>query len=162
VGITHQKLGKDGICSYGLEICLWIDTNRHTGSSEYSTRGRVRISVAFIVPFAFSALTLLVGQQEGHPACKKQQTCILPSRCHCHSLSLASVKSRLVSPFWYRLTRVVPDKRPLNVCVCVCVCVCVRAYVRTSDHKFSPAIPVLCQEDNIKISEHCESGCSVK
>ena len=50
------------------------------------------------------------------------QTCIWPSWCHCHSLSLASVKSRLVSPFWYRLTRVVPDKGPLNVCVCVCVC----------------------------------------
>ena len=31
----------------------------------------------------------------------------------------------LVSPFWYRLTRVVPDKGPLNGCVCVCVCVCV-------------------------------------
>jgi len=45
------------------------------------------------------------------------QTCIWPSWCHCHSLSLASVKSRLVSPFWYRLTRVVPHKRPLNVCV---------------------------------------------
>ena len=43
--------------------------------------------------FAFSALTLLVGRQEGHPACKKQsggvlvllsvwsnlQTCIWPS-----------------------------------------------------------------------------------
>ena len=38
-------------------------------------------------------------------------------------MSLASVKSRLVLPFWYRLTRVVPDKGPLNVCVCVCVCV---------------------------------------
>ena len=25
----------------------------------------------------------------------------------------------------YRLTRVVPDKGPLNMCVCVCVCVCV-------------------------------------
>ena len=25
-------------------------------------------------------------------------------------------------PFWYRLTRVVPDKGPLNGCVCVCVC----------------------------------------
>ena len=37
----------------------------------------------------------------------------------------ASVKSRLVLPFWYRLTRVVLDKGPLNVCVCVCVCVCV-------------------------------------
>ena len=39
-------------------------------------------------------------------------------------LSLASVKSRLVLPFWYRLTSVVPEKGPLNGCVCVCVCVC--------------------------------------
>jgi len=81
----------------------------------------------------FSALMLLVGRQEGHPACKKLsgevlawlsvwsevQTCIWPSLCHCHSLSLASVKSRLVLPFWYRLTRVVPNKGPLNGCVCV-------------------------------------------
>jgi len=88
---------------------------------------------------AFSALTLLVGRQEGHPACKKLsggvlawlsvwsevQTCIWPSSCHCHSLSLASVKSRLVLPFWYWLTRVVPDKWAVKrVCVCVCVCVC--------------------------------------
>ena len=84
--------------------------------------------------YAFSALTLLVGRQEGRPACKKLsggvlawlsvwcevQTCIWPSWCHCHSLSLASVKSRLVSPFWYRLTLVVLDKGPLNGCVCVC------------------------------------------
>ena len=34
-------------------------------------------------------------------------------------LTLASVKSRLVLPFWYRLTQVVLDKGPLNVCVCV-------------------------------------------
>ena len=66
---------------------------------------------------------LLVGWQEGHPACKKlsggvlawlsvwseMQTCIRPGWCHCHSLSLASANSRLVLPFWYRLTRVVPD-----------------------------------------------------
>ena len=32
------------------------------------------------------------------------QTCMWPSWCHCHSLSLASVKSRLVLLFWYRLT----------------------------------------------------------
>ena len=44
------------------------------------------------------------------------QTCIWPSWCHCHSLSLASVKSRLVLPFWYRLTWVVPEKGPLNGC----------------------------------------------
>ena len=48
------------------------------------------------------------------------QTCIWPSWCHCHSLSLAPVKSRLVLPFWYWLTRVVPEKGPLNVCVWNC------------------------------------------
>ena len=47
------------------------------------------------------------------------QICIWPSWCHCHSLSLASVKSRLVLPFWYRLTWVVPEKGPLNGRVCV-------------------------------------------
>jgi len=40
----------------------------------------------------------------------------------CHSVSLASVKSRLDLPFWYRLTRVVLEKWPLSGCVCVCVC----------------------------------------
>ena len=97
--------------------------------------GLLRGTVNVILRLAFSALTLLVGRQEGHPACKKLsggmlawlsdwsdvQTCIWPSGCHCHSLSLASVKSRLVFPFWYRLTWVVPDKGPLNGCVCVCV-----------------------------------------
>jgi len=34
-------------------------------------------------------------------------------------LSLASVKSRLVLPFWYWLTRIVPEKGPLNGCVCI-------------------------------------------
>ena len=67
----------------------------------------------------------------GHLACKKLsggvlawlsvwskvQTCIWPSWCHCHSQSLASVKSRLVPPFWYWLTWVVPEKGPLNGCV---------------------------------------------
>ena len=48
-------------------------------------------------------------------------TCILPSWCHCHLLSLVSVKSRLVYLSGYRLTKVVPDKGPLNVRLCVCV-----------------------------------------
>ena len=91
------------------------------------------IFIGCVSSHAFSALMLLAGRQEGHPACKKLgggvlawlsvwsevQTCIWPSWCHCHSLSLASVKSRLVLPFWYSLTRVVPDNvYRLNVCVC--------------------------------------------
>ena len=35
-------------------------------------------------------------------------------------LSLVSVKSRLVLPFWYRLTRVVMENGPLTGCVYVC------------------------------------------
>jgi len=84
--------------------------------------------------FAFSVLTLLVwatGRASGllkklsggvlawSSVWSEMQTCIWPSWCHCYSLSLASVKSRLVLPFWYRLTQVVPDKGPLNGCVCV-------------------------------------------
>ena len=78
-----------------------------------------------IITVAFSALMLLVGWQEGHPASKKLsggvlvwlsvwsevQTCTWPSWCHCYSLTLASVKSRLV----------VLDKGPLNGCVCVII-----------------------------------------
>jgi len=37
-------------------------------------------------------------------------------------MSLASVKSRLVLPFWFRLTWVVREKWPLNGCVCVVAC----------------------------------------
>jgi len=74
-----------------------------------------------------------VGRQEGHPACKKLEwwgagvvVCLERSAdLHMAQLmpltSLASVKSRLVLPFWYWLTRVVPDKGPLNGCVCVSV-----------------------------------------
>jgi len=85
---------------------------------------------------AFSALTLLVGWQEGHPACKKLsggvlawlsiwsevQTCIWPSWCHCHSLSLDPVKSRLVFIFLVPAYLGSPGKMAVKrVCVCVCV-----------------------------------------
>jgi len=92
-------------------------------------------STALSTTFPWVLFTLLVGRQEQHLACKKlssgvlawlsvwseMQTCIWPSWCHCHSLTLASVRPRLVLPFWYRLTRVDPVKKPLNVCVCVYV-----------------------------------------
>ena len=96
---------------------------------------------------AFSALTLLVGWQEGHPTCKKQRwgagmVICLERGADLHMvqlvpLSLASVKSRSLLPFWYRLTWVVPEKGPLNGCVCVCpsvrtcMCLCVRSHSLT-------------------------------
>ena len=55
----------------------------------------------------------------------KVQTCIWPSWCHCHSLSLASVKSRLVLSFWYWLTPGSPGQRAVKrVCMRLCVYLC--------------------------------------
>jgi len=90
-----------------------------------------------LLAIAFSALTLLVGWQEGHPACKKLsgrmlawlsgwgadlhmvQQMPLPLTVYCSS------KSRLVLTFWYLLTRVVPDKIQKSSKTIVCMCVCV-------------------------------------
>jgi len=58
-------------------------------------------------PLAFSALTLLVGRQVGHLACKNWVV-----GCWCGWFGWA---------FWYWLTRVVLEKGPLNGCVCVFV-----------------------------------------
>ena len=89
----------------------------------------LRHSVVIVLVAAFSALTLLVGRQEGHPACKKTkwwgadlhtaQLMPLPLTASCFS------KIQMVLPFWYRLTRVVPNKGPLNGCVIVLVVVMV-------------------------------------
>jgi len=96
--------------------------------------------------FLMSHLMLLVGQREGHPSSKQNWVvgcwhgCLSGARCraciwsswnHCYPLSLVSVKYRLVVPFWYQLTQVVPDKGPLNVCVCVCVRACVWCWRKT-------------------------------
>ena len=76
---------------------------------------------------SFSALTMLVKRQEGHLACKKLEwwgdgmvICLeRDADLHmAHLQPLALVKSRLVLPFWYWFTWVVPEKEPLNVCVC--------------------------------------------
>jgi len=84
---------------------------------------------------AFSALTLLVGRQEGHPACKKLSGICLERDADLHTAQLMPSLPLTVScfskiqiglPFLYRFSRVVPEKGPLNggMCVCVCVCVC--------------------------------------
>ena len=82
---------------------------------------------------AFSALTLLVGRQEGNPACKNwgwgagvaicleqgadlhmAQLMPMPLTVSCFS------KIQIGFAFWYRLTRVVPEKGAVKQgCVCV-------------------------------------------
>ena len=88
--------------------------------------------------YAFSALTLLVGRQEGHPACKKTEgsgagvVICLERGADLHMAQLMPLPlavSDWFLPFRYPLTRVIPDKEPLNVCKRVCVCVCVQIRV---------------------------------
>jgi len=86
-----------------------------------------QICQLILLLFAFSALTLVVGQQEGHPACRKlsggtlawlsvwdeMQICICPADATAtHYLLLQLIQigfTCLVLPFWYRFTRVVLD-----------------------------------------------------
>ena len=45
----------------------------HLGSPVKIAVKRVCVCVCVLQDYAFSALTLLVGRQEGHPACKKTE-----------------------------------------------------------------------------------------
>ena len=81
---------------------------------ELSSLCQPRLSVVNMILPAF-ATDYCAAAAEHTCTCYAAPTGIWPSWCHCHSLSLASVKSRLVLPFRYRLTR---DEGPLNVCVC--------------------------------------------
>jgi len=96
------------VCTHIQWLSCWVAVR----SSEVDHSVTMSLS-AHLHPsrdMAFSALTLLVGRQEGHPACKKMnagvlawlsvwgevQICIWPSWCHHNSLSLAPV-----NPDWF-------------------------------------------------------------
>jgi len=96
------------------------DTQREVWKSR-NTTGLCMFSWCVKFPAEFDRCSLSVWVVRYWRGYLSGAWCIWPSWCHCHSLSLASVKSRLVLPFWYQLPRVVQDKGPLNVCVCVCV-----------------------------------------
>ena len=121
-------------CTFALPI--WLCKNNLARPTSESRHGWLYVLFLFFLPIYQCSDT--VGWAAGRASglekkltggvlawlsvWSEMQTCIWPSGFHCHSLSLAPVKSRLVLPFWYRLTWVVLDRGPLtDVCVCVCV-----------------------------------------
>ena len=96
-----------------------------------------------LVMCAFSALTLLVGRQEGHPACKKLSGRVLAwlfvwsEEQTCNKLAQLMPVPLTVSCFGkiqIGFTFLVPahpgspgQKAVKRVCVCVCVRACLRA-----------------------------------
>ena len=123
-----------------LSVCLNIsETTRHNFSKLVC---RLPMTIAqchhYDTLCAVSGLTLLGGRKGIMPVKKlssdcgllvwlivwgEVRTCLWSSWCHCHSLSLASVKCRLILFLWYQFTQVVSDKGSLNMWVCMCVCV---------------------------------------
>jgi len=91
----------------------------------------IRVGLQWVHFVAFSALTLLSGQQEvhlahknwvmrcwyGHLSAAKCKWFVYgPADATATPSSLASLKSRMVLSVWYQLIQVVLEKRPLNRC----------------------------------------------
>ena len=120
---------------------------------------------AFVVVFAFSALTLLVGRQEGHPACKKRvvwywHSYLSGARCRLAYGQLPltlSCFSKIETGFTFLVPAHSgsPGKRAVKwVCVCVCFC-CVRfTFFHTKPRDWlgetSPKGPTLCRGWDVK------------
>jgi len=109
-------------CLSNLEE-LFVSSNRIERIDSLAKCKKVLLCCKFLIlffwAFPFSALTLLVGRQEGHPACKKLGVGLLvvtiwlelctsySSSCH-HSpppSSIAAIKSGMET-IWYRLTQI--------------------------------------------------------
>ena len=91
------------------------------------------ISKPDLVQISFSALTLLVGLQAVHPACKNgvmtcwygclsgvQMMCIWSSWCHCHPIVSCEIKTQNGLSFWCPFTHIFVEKRLLNDCFYLC------------------------------------------
>ena len=116
-----------------IECLVFWDT---VGHFIFRSDQNLKIKLICNINIAFSALTLLVGRQEGHQAWNKlsgggagivvclewgvdlhmAQLTPLPLTVSCFS------KIQIGFTFLVRHNRVVLDKGPLNWCVCVCVC----------------------------------------
>ena len=100
-----------------LEVCSFLST-RHWFDNNYNNNKQICIAPVVLWRCWLGGRKGIRPVKTWVVICLEQvQTCIGPSGCHCHSLSLASVKSILVLPFWCRLIRVVLDKGLLNGCV---------------------------------------------
>jgi len=97
-----------------------------------------KLDLTLLMQCAFSALTLLVGWQEGHPACKKLSGgwmlawLCLGQGADLHMAQLMPLPLRLVLLFWCRLTWIVLE----NIQEGHKTVVCVYALTRTLFHQF--------------------------
>jgi len=110
-----------GKFSTGTSLILSLPTQHRCRRCHWNTGIRMMIlsllavtwQVYFVAPFSsLNDLTLLVGRQEGHPACKNVGCSFAGGDYLTASLS-PPPPSTLV-PYWYRLTQVLPGQWPLT------------------------------------------------
>jgi len=136
--LHNKNLHTCDICHRPSCLLHWIMLNSlitQNNSFPHITLAAVKFSN--ISGFSFSALTLLVGWQEGHPirpvknssggvlawlfVWSEMQTCMRPSWCHCHSFSCFS-KIQIGFTFLVPAHLGSPGKRAIKrVCLCVLV-----------------------------------------
>jgi len=95
---------------------------------------------------AFSALTLLVGRQEGHPTYKKLSGGMLAwlSGMRCR-LAYGIYLSGTCSPGWSRTS--FSRRAVKRLCVCVCVCVCDYTNIIRHTHTHTQPVFKICNEN---------------
>ena len=117
-------------CFSKIQICFTFLVPAHPGGP--GKRAVKRVCVCCYAN-AFSALTLLVGRQEGHPACKKTErwgagvVICLERVADLHMSQLTPLpltvscfrKIQIGFTFLVPAYPGSPEKRSLNVCVCV-------------------------------------------
>ena len=127
----------------------WLDI-----FADYSCFEVAFSATAFSV-IAFSALTLLLGRQEGHPACKKRSGGVViclerGADLHMAQLMPLPLTVSCFSKFQIGFTFLVPaqlgspDKGPLNRCVRVCVFLFWLWYMIFSLSEVSASSSLLC------------------
>ena len=135
---------------------------------------RVKLFITSIICLglcAFSALTLLVGRQEGHPVCKKLEwwgagmvICLeRGADLHMAQLMPLPLTVSCFSKIWIGFTFLVPahlgghGKGPLNRCVCV-ICLGLHHCFCTVAHLTSHVWTILCLQNR---GEHFHRICTV-
>jgi len=126
--MSHHRRWQNIVTLNGVEVAQAIDSAIQSCTTIiFPPSLSLLFPSSHLFAFSYTALRLLVGQQEGHPACKK--TVIgcgmvmgmgtdlmmpLPLTISCSRIS------RLVLPFWCRLTQVILDKIQEGRKVVVC------------------------------------------
>ena len=131
--ILKWKSGCCGCLQKLYKLCLWYcgGTSNYSRSNSHASKewmvtpvGQTQSKECLLT--SFSIYVMYINRMMSFMSLRGVRAYLLtlPLTVSCFS------KIQIGLPFWYRLTRVVLDKGPLNGCVCVCYSPCVASPAR--------------------------------